>query len=166
MGNRKLRKEVAKAIREYPYPLGCRKLYVGRKFAAFRWGLHAWRLRELLKLLSFKPGDLINDCDGFNHRVVKPLPSYAGGKYGGKGGEFTLSQFEMENGCYSCHAVPPWTVERIVKYHREVWTQDEIDKYKSGGWEFTGHLQKLRDILDRGEPICDSDGLPLFKEEY
>jgi hypothetical protein len=68
MGNRAKRVKLAKALKEH----GFGRLYTGNKRVAWSllWSSH---MEELLLKLRFKNGDVANDCDGLNHRVVEWL---------------------------------------------------------------------------------------------
>jgi len=70
MGNRALRKLVAKAIKEYGLPTKLYRKKHNRK------SLSAKCLHTLLDQLKYKPGMVFNDCNGFNKRVIAPVGSY------------------------------------------------------------------------------------------
>jgi len=70
MGNRALRKLVAKAIKEYGLSTKLYRKKHNRK------ALTAKCLHTLLDQLKYKPGMVFNDCNGFNKRVIAPVGSY------------------------------------------------------------------------------------------
>jgi hypothetical protein len=171
MGNRSLRKEVAKLIKEnggasphkeWRGSKKMNKLYYGSKRAAWKY-YNAMELRILIRKLSMKPGDLFNDCDGFNHRVIKPLSYY----YPRDNNLicFYLEQFEVETGGWSCscpnNPAPPMTINEIEKFHRGQLCDDEIyQSLKEDGW-ISPRDEALRNKLLNNERICDDDGLPI-----
>lgn len=171
MGNRSLRKEVAKLIKENggasPYKewKGKRKmnkLYYGPKRIAWKY-YNARELRALIRKLSVKPGDIFNDCDGFNHRAIKQLSYYYPWNHNLTC--FYLEQFEREDGGWSCgcsaNPSPPMTVNEIERFHRGQLCDPEIYQFhKEQGW-VSPREEDLRNKLLNNERICDDDGLPI-----
>jgi hypothetical protein len=152
MGNRSLRVELAKELKK----IGCR-LYAGNFRAARRyWTAH--QMRYMLARLAIKPGDLINDCDGFNHRVIGPKVYYQAAENYYRHSLYTkfryrtkvpmIDQFILDDGTWSCGCpygpVEAWTVEQIEEFHR-------------GGDDGDSLVEKLK----RGESICDAQGIKL-----
>jgi hypothetical protein len=130
--------------------------------------LKPWKMDHYLYLLSIKPGDIINDCDGFNHRVVGIAsidcwPSW-------KGGSPALTiQFEREDGFWSCGCPSgpdrPWSNKRILEFQKGYYLDDERrEKAIKDGW-WNQRSEKIRQALLAGEPIVDNDGIPLFPRE-
>ena len=71
MGNHATRKKIAKLLKER----GLGKLYYGNKNVAHRMLRGSW-MQTLLYKLQFKVGDLVNDCDGYNHIITKIMTHY------------------------------------------------------------------------------------------
>lgn len=150
MGNHKLRIQAAAALKA----AGIKgKLYTSPKRRAFK-HMPADVLRTLIRKVSFHPGDLVNDCDGFNHRVVGYRP------YRNWAGIMTVDQLEFENNHLSCGcpAGPDtaWTVDEIIKFH--TLTAEDIAYNKKLGWWST-KSQTLQDRINAGEPITDEYGI-------
>jgi hypothetical protein len=171
MGNKKLRKLVSTAMKKRGFH---EQLYRGNKRVCHR-HLPAYRLKRLLFILSLEPGkSLINDCDGFNHRVMGYAPrrhNRANLRWKQKRhiSIFEIDQLIREDGCYTCGCPggpdDPWTNEQIFKYQR--YSKDEIEEAKKEGW-WHDHRQKIQDALEQGIPICDDDGILLqeFRRQY
>jgi len=165
MGNHALRKQLARDLKAAGHPP---TLYVGNKHIAYRF-FRASTLNEYLRKLSFKPGDVVNDCDGFNHEIKKLLPWIGYWSRNGRKTTYTLQmdQFEFTDGGRSCGCpsgvVPAWSVEKITKFHRPH-TDEEIEKLKRNGW-WTAKSQQREDRVRRGELLCDERGFKLPKPE-
>lgn len=155
MGNRKLRRELGQKLKEAGYG----KLYTGNKRNAFRY-LRAANLKRLLFLVSLRPGDLVNDCDGYNHRVKEIRP------YRPWFGVIDFEQLIFEDGRWSCGCPygpdKPWSPERIRNFHNL--SDEEIDKMKKTGW-WDDRNQRLIERIRSGEPITDEHGIYLEEED-
>jgi hypothetical protein len=163
MGNRAKRKLASKLLKEH----GFGPLYQGNKKVA--WSLlRSGDLDSIIRKLSFKPGSLAHDCDGFNHKVVKWLPERHGfGRWRRgplKGYVFHIAQFEKEDGSWSCGCpygpTAPTSVADIEAFYRSYVNSPEM---KAQGWLDEPYYDTLRESLNKGEPICDAQGRPLFK---
>lgn len=156
MGNRKLRKELTAALKEIGHS---GKLYHGSRRIALR-ALSASRLKEMLRLLSFKPGDLVNDCDGFNHRVkghrVNDIVWDKDTRV------IDLHRLVFDDGGWSCGCPygpdEPWSIVNILKFH--TFNDEEITEQKRLGW-WNDKRQAFQDKVRAGGPICDEDGIKL-----
>lgn len=160
MSSRKLRREAARLIREH----GFGRLYQG-KAKNVRKGLYSSYLKMIIHKLQFKPGMLVNDCDGYNHNLVKWLVGKRRAHHG-HGSYLDVAQFEKEDGNRSCGCPwspeKAWTVEEIRAFHRL--EADDIESLKQGGW-YTERTEALQRALEAGQPICDDQGRPLNLEE-
>ena len=158
MGNHKLRQEVARKLDA----LGGYRLYEGSANAARR-VLIAWRLRGLLNQLSFKVGDVIHDCDGFNHRISEINPEYWSLGRDRSTGRFISSlDFWFEDdrlrcGC-SIYIEPPQPAKGIEAYHK-AWIEYQWE-HKTD-WANDNYHRELHRRLVAGEPICDKEGILL-----
>lgn len=162
MGNRKLRKQLALKLKEKGYG----KLYSGCRRRAFRW-LSAPEMRQTLFMLNLKEGDLVNNCDSYNH-FVKVVPKPRWSFYCGKTQRTRVkifdNQVEFTDGSLSCGCPtspePPLSVDAIRKtmFH----TPEEIADLKEGGW-WTEKDQLRQDRLEAGLPICDEHGCKLVE---
>lgn len=152
MGNRKLRREASEALKS----LGFGRLYApGKKRKIYQWSAH--ELRRVIFLASLRKGDLVNDCDGFNHRLAEDpkaeriwngLPEFR--------------QLVFTDGRWSCGCpygpYKPRTPEQIVQFHN--CSDDYIAEQKRLGW-WTDRNQVLVDRIRQGLPITDEDGVKL-----
>lgn len=170
MGNRALRKQAAKLMKEK----GIGKLYYGNKNVSHR-TLSAADLRRMIFLLSLKPGDLVNDCDAFNHRFAKYVDagySRCFSRYS-RTKSYTRTwwcdQVEFEDGGWSCGcpASPcePYTVAQIENFHAPNTEAEAMAK--EGGWWTEADEAKKAALLS-GQPITDEHGIILeqFKRKY
>lgn len=164
MGNAAKRRQIGKLLKEHKFG----PLYKGNKKVAWT-SLRGSILNSLLHKLKFKPGDIVNDCDVFNHKIIKWLPEkFKFGRWS-KGDRlitgwiFNVDQFEKENGTWSCGCPyspdPPQTREQIEKYML-AWRSDEKSDWNKDEW----HL-KIYAALKNNQYICDENGilLPEFK---
>lgn len=160
MGNRAKRKTIAKLLKQAGSPT---RLYRGNKFAAFR-SFSRFLLRDLEYKLQFKKGQVVFDCDGVNHRILRPL-FY---RWRIKGGFVTaLDQFEFEGNRYSCgcntspeKAKGPLEIEYgLLDYYKE--QEKEPDK-----WPLSKRSQKMKEALRAVCHVVDNAGLlyPQFAE--
>lgn len=157
MGNHALRREAAKTLKA----VGVR-LYTPRSGENPLYRLTAKRLRQLIELARFRVGDLAQNCDGFNHRLIKlGWDSYFNG-------HVYTGDFEFEDGpCCGCGYAPesPWSVEAIEKYWYAVYyTERQRPQWFLG--ENGSPIHKARDeALLRGKSITDEEGklLPQFR---
>lgn len=159
MGNKAKRREVARLLKKQ----GLGKLYTGNKRAALR-HLSAWRLNDLKRKLQFKSGDIVNDCDGLNHRLVKWLAYRTKPQYGGV---IEIDQFEKEDGSWSCGCPaspePAWSREEIENFHRI--SEEDRERLIEGGW-WSETNEKQWQALILGEHIVDENGMlyPVYKK--
>jgi hypothetical protein len=151
-----LRGKVAKLLKEHK--LGA--LYVGSKLCAYR-NLSAALLKTLLHQLQFKPGDLVHDCDGFNHRIKRFV------KYRWWNGVIDI-EVEFENGGRACGCNISPKPPRTREYIEECFKSMELTEVKEGDeswtWWNKKHQAALRQAVLRGEHVVDEDGilLPAF----
>jgi hypothetical protein len=140
---------------------GLGKLYTGNKKVAWKL-LSGWRLRHLMSYLKFKVGDLVHDCDGFNHTIkdycVYHVNSSTWLESYPKNETYVidLDQFEFEGGRLSCGCSapsPPISKEEIERYMWE-W-------YANAEWV---EDEKLKQIGRNKEPVCDELGRRIIKE--
>lgn len=153
MGNHAKRSAIAKGLKGR----GIGKLYYGNKKVAWTMLGRSW-LKELKYKLSYKVGDLVNDCDGLNH-IIKSVDSrYRLAVYWDHKGCIVLSvdQFKFEDGRYSCGcltspdpALSQEEVESKMKAFLDYW------RYPSP------YYQKMREAFAAGKHICDERGILL-----
>lgn len=161
MGNHARRSAVAKIVKA----AGLGRLYIGTKREAWR-AMSAGYLKELERKLSIRPGDLVNDCDGFNH-VVRGRRDDGRLTVGMKSVSVVeVSQFEFEDGRWSCGCPtspdPPETREAI-----EASTLRYLSTVGEDEWQYHGKRGRDRlEALRRGEHVCDERGilLPEFSD--
>lgn len=117
------------------------------------------REREYLeKGLQYKVGDIIQACDAFNHRIVKIEYDWRGSQWHSKPGEYLGDiRFTDEKKFFhhwrSC-CEPLWTVEQIEEYWRKSSTPESLAQSNAT-------IRAIIAALDKGQPICDKDGLRL-----
>lgn len=162
MGNRKLRRQVQKLLDEQ----GLGPLYTrGTKFSAYR-SLPADVLKFLIRRLSVKPGDMINDCDGFNHVVVGPAIYRSRWHNNRAARTLQFDQYNLENGLRSCGCpygpVEALTPEEVNEFFKTFYDDENIESLKAGGW-WTENDQFKYDALKAGESLCDDRGMILEK---
>ena len=163
MGNRALRKKVGEALKAAGYSS---KLYHGRKYP--KKVLGAEDLRHILYMLSFKPGDIVNDCDGFNHKVTGHKIYYM--RWTGNLSILCVDRLTFEDGGWSCGCPsgpePAYTREQVEQYFHDM-TPEYIEHQKHLGW-WSEYSQKMYDAIKRGDHICDENGiiLPEYKIKY
>ena len=157
MSSRALRKQVAQALKSAGLS---NRLYHGNKRIVYKY-YDGQYLRDLLYMLSLKPGMLVNDCDALNHRVKGPI-NYGFIKWYKTTYIFQLDQVEFEDGRWSCGCPggprPAWTREQIEKYM--LLTDEEIARSKADGW-WSDLAQKRQNALRAGQHICDENGILL-----
>lgn len=127
--------------------------------------LPKWKIDHYLYILSIVPGDIFNDCDGFNHRVadIVWIDCWASLH---KGVPVLSIQFEREDGLLSCGCPSgpdrPRSVRDIQKFYAGLVLDDEmVAKQKENGW-WTDLLETMRKAMLNGDPITNEQGLPLF----
>lgn len=153
MGNKALRRELGQRLKE----LGWGKLYKGNRRTSYRF-LRAAHMKNMLQALSYQKGDLVHDCDGFNHVVEEPIVE-----------QFSrcnvwvayVKRVVFDDGSESCGCSAPdpaYTQENIEAFFKAYLQDGEL---AANGW--TGSLfdQELKKRLDAGEHIADERGLVL-----
>ncbi len=122
---------------------------------------------------SFSPGTIVNDCDGFNHVIEKPIiqrfnaEKWMATNFKSKGTKVCcIDQFKFTDGKYSCGCpygpVPAWTVKEIEDFHWIDNAEEYFSEQRKLGWSTEG-MEMLQEKLERGEPICTPEG---FKIEF
>lgn len=165
MANHAKRREAARLLKGR----GLGKLYRGNKRNAWQL-LRADCLDELIYKLQFRPGQLVNDCDGFNHvirDVVKPSRRWSKDwlEASSEASVLSIDQFELENGSWSCGCPtspePAKTQEAIEKDFAR-WLEDADPQQMSNPVVY----ERMKKALQEGRHICDEQGkrLPEFRE--
>lgn len=163
MGNHARRVRVARLLKERGLP----GLYKGCKFAAYN-RISPGDLKEMELNLRWKPGDVVNDCDVFNHVVVGYR--YSRGLHGPIGSwTATCFQVVFEDGSWSCGCsrspCPAWTREAIEK----IWLKISSDKEDLEHWSagYQSYCDAIRVQLESGGHICDERGIqfPEFRRK-
>lgn len=145
MGNRALRKELNALLPK--------RLYRGRKFAAFR-ELNASKMRSLIEHAKFQIGHVTNDCDYLNHKIIEVHYWYS--KRPGK--HLYDIDHTLDNGRYRCQCndpCKPWSRELIEKYLKEAYSVREDEDHTT---ELELAYQKK---LDADEHVVDENGFEL-----
>lgn len=148
MGKAAKRREIARLLKERKIP---HKLYhKGFKKDAYE----NQDLNRLLRMLQYKPNDLVHDCTGFNHIIKEHMID---NDYG----VLHIHQFEFSDipGQYSCGCKyspgPPDSAESINAWFHSI-PDAELRKW---GRYYT----KIADAIAQGKPFIDDRGV-LLKE--
>jgi hypothetical protein len=162
MGNKAKRRQLAQALKAHGFSS---KLYRGNKRIAWRY-LRGAQVDTMLRKLNFKSGTIVHDCIGYNERIAKWIPEridfarWLGCSSGGY--VFGLDQFQAESGYWSCGCSGgPTPAEPREKIEKEM--RDYLHSEQMASWLSALDL-KTRDALDRGEHVCDENGILL--DEY
>lgn len=170
MGNRALRKKAAAALRAGGYPF---KLYRGK---GFRYQHSANTLRLIARYAALKVGDVVHDCDGFNHVVANQTESH---KFPAlffrslswelrRKGYVAVCDLQLKwddtqdtPGCFSCGCYagfrPAWSREDVEARFVSFW--EAYNKtWANEPWQKEAVL-----VLKSGGHICDERGV-LFPE--
>jgi len=120
------------------------------------------------RMLALKVGDLVNDCDGYNHRIasIRTHRYVVGGKIYVFDLDIMLDAPTYEEGgrmACGCSATccPPWTAEEIRAYQSQVLTDENIADQTKLGWNPAGAMEKRRDRIQSGLPICTEEGIRI-----
>lgn len=174
MGNR-LTKKIAQSLL-YKWGINSRLAYGSR-------GRHdpliMTMARQIIRQLSFNPGDLVYDCDGFNHVICGLVEEYESGDgicrfWNDSGKNFRklynvdglsiphIPQFVFSDGTYSCRCslglCPPKTREEI-----EARVLSSLEKNLKLGCSFVAYKSERYQALTNGEHICDENGILLYE---
>ncbi len=122
--------------------------------------LSSKKIDRYLWALSLKKGDVIYDCDGFNHRIREEWFECWHQYYDHS--PCLQIIFQTEEGYQTCGCsygpYPAQPVQQVIK--DKLYPQKLIDEWKKHGW-WNKHYQKRRDAIKNGEPIVDSEGILL-----
>ncbi|MFA6049972.1 MAG: hypothetical protein WC761_02140 [Candidatus Paceibacterota bacterium] len=162
MGNRALRKAASEALG--------RRVYRGNRNVACR-TLRARKLKRLINDGSFKPGAVVHDCDGFNHHVGEAVVLCISRPLPGINGTTVVREVELvsaETGNVFCSCAPLTSGVVATREVIEKWWVSWIDYQRSNGtgWASGAYYDAIKAALDRGEHLCDEDGvlLPVWRE--
>ena len=116
---------------------------VGHRVAKFWYrgvricGLVNFKLSDYNKY-NYKVGDIVHDCDGFNHRLAKIVPDYDRVKKPARGKILFDLQFYKEDGTAFCHVTPALPAEHIRKHYEELKTSE-----RNKTWGFTARYEQI-----------------------
>lgn len=165
MGNRANRKEIGQLMQRAGLP---RRFMRGKKFAAYRLARYA-NLAELKRKLRFKPGDIVNDCDGFNHRIERWMTNTSrSNSRSAKVITTFQAKFVSEHGVarWSCGCpISPsesLSQKEIEDYHDEL--VSDLEDWIGQGWIERGNRNDPTTRRSLGLPICDEHGFRLPPE--
>lgn len=148
MGRRELRRELGALIEG--------RIFEGHKLAAYR-RLPGWKLRRLIDGARVQPGDLIHDCDGFNHRVSAVEQVVSGSMVR----ELVAIDISFDDGSARCGCgvtMLPRSREEIEAWWRE-WLPYQHDE--ATGWDLGPFYVEMHRRLISDEHICDEEGKVL-----
>lgn len=163
MGNRALRVQLAQELKRQ----GFGKLYRGRGRIARKF-LSSGYMKDQLAKLQFKPGDLVNDCDGFNWRIIKWNSRYkAYNRWFGDPIKHDVKVFDIGDQYFktenrmSCGCSPPepaWPAEQVNNFFKEyLLNPTELNKDSVD----TPYHKAMRQYFSEGKSICDDEGKVL-----
>lgn len=163
MGNSSLRRQAAEALKKAGAPKLWKSPPGGCGYAGTVHRLRASQLRKIIHLASLKPGDIVFDCDGFNHRIK----SFKWSRLWQ--GSVWIHKFEFDDGTWSCGCMVPEhgrTPEQINKEWFELLTHPDYG-YEDGCDEWIECNVARLEALKAGKSICNEDGfvLPEFLYE-
>lgn len=159
MGNAAKRRELGKLAKAR----GLGRLYRGNRRVAVKF-FDAHTMAELWFKLQFKSGDLVHDCDGFNHEFLEWVGTTRW-DYGTCSILF-LEQAKFTDGKLSCGCPgspsKQMTREEIEAYMKAYYSDLALQE---GGWTLDERSVKFRQALNSGQHVCDERGivLPEFK---
>lgn len=150
---------------EFQYNPGVtRKLTYGLKSRIAKPLFSAGERAHLEEGLSYKPGDIIQACDGFNHRISEIFYSYWPSRRAGHGLFLEEIRFLTDDGeqhYWNSCCEPAWTAERVAKRLIDFYLDEkQVSESKANGW-WTEKSEKMLDRLKNGLPICTPEGFPL-----
>lgn len=133
---------------------------VSKRIAKKIWKQHGKYYSEN-DLKYFYVGGLVNDCDGFNHRITKVEPDYIYTRNGRGRILVDISVYYQKDGaeymlCTCPSSKKPLTQEEIHASILE-WGLPE-DWQPNGGWDFSSVAQDLQRLKD-GFDVVDGDGI-------
>lgn len=125
------------------------KLYKGLRFK-FLEIVPKYRRKRLLWALSLKPGDLINDCSGFNVKVrdIHPVKIRYNNSWLIHDIIIRTEPYGGSCSVRSCGVEPPLSVEEIKKEMIEFY--NECPEYRKG---------KVWNAIKNGLDFCDENGM-------
>ncbi|MFA6050009.1 MAG: hypothetical protein WC761_02325 [Candidatus Paceibacterota bacterium] len=164
MGNRALRKEAARLIKERGLPV---KLYRGKQ-GKFRYSAPA--LKSLIYSLKYKVGDVVGDCDGSNH-IIKKIVWYKSTNnrwwgHGQRGYALYLKHHIFEDGTYSCGCSGSPEDPRSREVIEKAWT--DLDQSEQDELEVDSREWKIFCWIKAGGHVYDENGimLPAWRKTY
>ena len=137
------------------------KLYKRVNRLAFLRHVPRSRQAHLKWALKLKPGEVINDCSGFNViiREIEPQVHFTKRGWYIYDVDFTVEPFG--GGCSLIHcgvepALPVKEIERRIRQFYDEWGEGP---YVKGGWDFKTEKDKVWMRLSQGLPICNEHGI-------
>jgi hypothetical protein len=108
-------------------------------------------------MANLRKGDIVNDCDGFNHRLGEDPKVFTAWH-----GLPEFEQLVFDDGKWSCGCPygpdKAWTPEQIIQFHN--CNDEHIERQKQLGW-WSDRSQALVDRIRQGLPITNDDGIKL-----
>ena len=172
MGNRANRKRAQELLRSWGFK---GRLWTGKM---------PWREKNLVaecvtRTFKLKVGDIVNDCDGFNHVIrglsnnkdhltpLDPQIDFLRDNHtsGVSVAPWNIPQYLFEDGYLSCGCPtgcePAMSREDIEEYFLSM-TDEYIAEEKRRGW-WNANAQKRVDAVRAGRHLCDERGI-LYPE--
>lgn len=143
------------------------KLYKGSR-SSWRKYVPKWKERRLKELLARRSGDLIQDCDGFNHYVTAVVPEYEYFPGGNKHWYVDEILLYIDDGnrvaCTCPASKEPASKEEIEEYIRKFYQDEELqDSLIEGGWLQKQARNKILGYLKKHD-VANPDG--TIKEDF
>lgn len=160
MGNAAKRRELAKLAKTR----GLGRLYRGNRRVAVKF-FNAHTMAELHFKLQFKTGDIVHDCDGFNHEFL--FWDYPTRWIRGASSMLFVEQAKFADGKLSCGCPygpsAPMKQSEIEAYMKAYYNDPALEK---NGWLSNETCIKRRNALNNNEHICDERGFLLEEFAY
>jgi len=108
--------------------------------------------------LTLKPGDIINDCSGFNVviREIEPQIFFTKSGWYIYDVRFTTEPHGGSCSLFNCGVEPAFSVKEIEQQFRKFYNEWECGQ---GGWDFKTEKDQVWMRLSQGLSICDEQGI-------
>lgn len=155
MGNHKLRKQASEALKKAGAPKLFKPPVYGKRYGTV-YGRDARQLRLVAHMASLKPGDIVFDCDGFNHRIK----SFKWSRLWM--GLVWVNQYEFEDS-WSCGCMVPEPAKTPAEINA-IWLDNWTNRADEINWsEYSDKEIQARDDLFAGKSLVDDLGFQLPK---
>lgn len=159
MGNSSLRRQASQALKKAGAPKLWVKPQFGKKYGDIL-RTRSNNLRDIIHLAGLKPGDIVFDCDGFNHRIK----SFKWKRLWH--GQIWADRMEFEDGTWSCGCMVPEKAHTPKQINAE-WLEmlEDPEFCFDMNEDLSKNYQLRKEALLAGKSLCDLQGfvLPEFR---